>query len=370
MTRPDQRRPGGRKRERGMALLMVIWMVVLLSAIAAEYSLNMRTDLLITDSVKDEAEAYYMAVAGFNAATSELMQRIGTQFLDSNGQVAFSPVALTADSTGEGVIQPPVQRSMSLDTGSFAYQINDEQGKFSVRTPTVGPITQTGMTWGDAFKEILRASGVSDEVQLATIVDSAIDWVDRGDEHQLNGAEDDWYESHYREQGMDHPYKTPDAGRLWTVEELLLIRGMTPEILYGSAAVHSATLVGGSGQESAAAASGPYLGIFDHISVYSRGNPSNLLTADPAVVAIFQPERYDEIQNQRQSGLPLPDASSPSSTFSIVSTGWSRSGQTHHSIRAVVQRIDRGPANGVMIRIPEWDDNDLHDTLSAPSEPQ
>jgi hypothetical protein len=350
-----------------MALLMVVWMVVLLSAIAAEYSLTMRTDLLVTESVKEEAEAYYMAVAGFNAALAELMQPIGSQYTDQNGQIAFSPVALTLDSTGEGLLLPPVQRSLVLDSGSFAYQIHDEEGRFSIRNPSIGPTAANGMTWSDSFKEILRGSGVTDEERVSTIADSLIDWVDPGDEHHLNGAEDDWYERRHKEQGFEEPYKSPDARQLWTVDEMLLIRGMTPEILYGSAAVHTAALVGA--EPAAEAPSGPYLGIYDHVSVYARGQPRNFLTADPATLAIYVPERYDEILAQRETGLPRPDIDSPASRYlSIVSTGWSASGRTHHTVRAVVLRWDR-QANGVKVVIQNWSDNDLQQTLPAPALP-
>ena len=341
---------------------MVLWLVVLLSAIGAEYSLSMRTDLMVTESVKEEAEAYYMAVAGFNAALGELMQPVATQYIDSSGHLAFSTTPLTTGSTGEGVLAAPMQRSMTLETGSYRYRIDDEDGKFSVRTLSFGSAAgATGISQAEAFKEMLRGSGVSDEVQLSTIVDSIVDWMDPGDEHQLNGAEDNYYERHYEEQGMDAPYKTPDARRLNVVDELLLVRGMTPEILYGSAAVHTASMVGGTGAK-AIESLGQFLGIFQHISVFATPQPRNLLTADPAVVNIYAPEQADQIATQRASGLPSPEYSQVSGVFTVLATGRSTSGKTQHTIRGIVRR--RG-VNPTLIRIEEWDDNYLVENLGS-----
>ena len=59
------------------------------------------------------------------------------------------------------------------------------------------------------------------------IVDSILDWIDTDDLHRLNGAESDYYQS------LPNPYKAKN-GRLDTLEELLLIKGMSPDILFGT----------------------------------------------------------------------------------------------------------------------------------------
>jgi general secretion pathway protein K len=60
-----------------------------------------------------------------------------------------------------------------------------------------------------------------------TIVDSIMDWKDVDNLHRLHGAESDYYMS------LPNPYKAKDAP-FDTVEELLLVKGVTSEILYGS----------------------------------------------------------------------------------------------------------------------------------------
>ena len=58
------------------------------------------------------------------------------------------------------------------------------------------------------------------------IVDSIMDWRDKDNFHRANGAEDDYYLS------LPQPYKCKN-GNFTSIEELLLVRGVTPEIFYG-----------------------------------------------------------------------------------------------------------------------------------------
>jgi hypothetical protein len=59
------------------------------------------------------------------------------------------------------------------------------------------------------------------------IADSIMDWLDADDEPRELGAEIDYYS------GLSPPYG-PKNGPLETVEELLLIRGVTPQLLFGA----------------------------------------------------------------------------------------------------------------------------------------
>lgn len=60
-----------------------------------------------------------------------------------------------------------------------------------------------------------------------TIVDSALDWMDKDNLHRLHGAEDQHYQS------LPNPYKAKNAP-FDTAEELLLVKGVTEDILFGT----------------------------------------------------------------------------------------------------------------------------------------
>ena len=89
-----------------------------------------------------------------------------------------------------------------------------EQGRRNVNTLT-----------DEDWEEILDQAGVPQEM-WAELIDCFHDWTDEDDEHHLNGAESD--DSFYEERG----YKCKNAP-LDTVDELLLIKGFTPAIVYG-----------------------------------------------------------------------------------------------------------------------------------------
>jgi DNA uptake protein ComE-like DNA-binding protein len=58
------------------------------------------------------------------------------------------------------------------------------------------------------------------------VADAILDWLDEDDETREVGAEYDYYSS------LDPPY-APKNGPFETVEELLLVRGVTPDLLFG-----------------------------------------------------------------------------------------------------------------------------------------
>ena len=62
--------------DKGIALLMVIWILALLSVIVGEFCFTMRTQVNITRNVKETTEAHYIAEAGVNAAIQQLIQQM------------------------------------------------------------------------------------------------------------------------------------------------------------------------------------------------------------------------------------------------------------------------------------------------------
>ena len=78
----------------------------------------------------------------------------------------------------------------------------------------------------ETLRRIFTNLGV-EEPSKAILVDSIMDWRDPDDLHRLNGAENDYY------MGQSPPYRCKN-GPLDSLEELLLVRGVTPELLFGT----------------------------------------------------------------------------------------------------------------------------------------
>src|SRR2546425_12683448 len=56
----------GRRRERGVALLLVLWIFVVLGVLAADFARYIRDDAMAGVNFAEETRAYYIALAGMN----------------------------------------------------------------------------------------------------------------------------------------------------------------------------------------------------------------------------------------------------------------------------------------------------------------
>jgi hypothetical protein len=79
----------------------------------------------------------------------------------------------------------------------------------------------------EILQKALAEAGVTDPTQAGTIIDSMIDWVSPAPDARINGAKDEWY-------GRLNPPYYCKRGPIDDISELLLIRGITPEIYWGS----------------------------------------------------------------------------------------------------------------------------------------
>lgn len=70
-------RPRGGKRERGMALVLVVVAIAILTAVATDFAYNQRVDLQLATNQRDEVKAYYLARSGI--AMSRLLLRFQKQ---------------------------------------------------------------------------------------------------------------------------------------------------------------------------------------------------------------------------------------------------------------------------------------------------
>lgn len=208
MSNSKQRISGtGYKGEHGVVMLLVLWVLVLLSVIVGEFCYAMRTEVNITRNLKEKAIVYYVALAGFNAAISEIAFGEGpiTKYLL---EAADEDIEKARWRVNNEIPAIPYRN------GSYKLWIDNESGRFdlnSVEQPILMGIF----------------SGFDIEAEEANIiVDSILDWRDSNSLHRLNGAEDDYYRS------LPTPYDCRDAD-FESVEELKLIRGVTPGLYDG-----------------------------------------------------------------------------------------------------------------------------------------
>jgi len=108
---------------------------------------------------------------------------------------------------------------------------------------------------------------VADEQEAVSLLDALLDWLDSDSDERDHGAEEGYYLS------LDHPYK-PRNAPMQSLEELLLIRGMTKDIFYGNE---------------------EFSGIVEYLTVYGTDGKININSAPAPVLQILAAGLDEEI---------------------------------------------------------------------------
>jgi general secretion pathway protein K len=195
----------GTGSQRGIVLLLVLWILSILMVIAMSFTFIARTDAYSALAFKEGVENKFLAEAGIEIGIMELVYRSVNK-----GQTVTLKGMEILKTDGRAY-------SGQLGDGFYLFRVTDESGKININALTDAS--------GIVMKNLLVNSGVSTE-NADIIVDSILDWKDPDDLHRLSGAESDYYLS------LSNPYRAKDAP-FDALEELLLVKGVTPEILYG-----------------------------------------------------------------------------------------------------------------------------------------
>jgi general secretion pathway protein K len=188
----------------GIALVSVLWVLVLLTAIVAEFAYSMRTEVNITRNFKEAAQAHYIAHSGVMRAVVEIVR---------NTAMADNP-AVTNEAVAGNIwrVNAPIA-PQPFGAGEFSVHIDNAAGRIDLNTA------------GEKLLWLMADTLDISDAEKAVIVDSILDWRDSDDFHRLHGAENRYYQS------LPDPYDCKNAA-FDTVEELLLVRGMHPELFY------------------------------------------------------------------------------------------------------------------------------------------
>lgn len=356
-------------RQHGIALLLVLFIVGLLTIISAEFAFTTRMEMTSAMNYKEDIQGSYYALAGFQYALTEIISNYDSNYLNSDGQVGFfrnwyhNPDGVPLESQGgeEQIVNwPPIptRTGINIKSGSFDYRIYDEEARLNLNYLDLKGKTGTKSN-RDIFRQLLVETGVEDGEQADIIVDSLIDWIDTNDLHSLNGAEDEWYQQNYQEQGFSEPYPCKN-GKLSTIEEMLMIRGMTPSILFGSQSVFA----------HAVNDDRIYQGISQFVTVYGLHRAVNPNTASPTLLRILDSENADK-QIEERSNLKKSDKRM-SRTFRIEVSGKANGSRVSHTLVGILRRsIRKGTIGGAEILY--WNDdspqlNSTHSESGALSE--
>ena len=197
------------KGERGVALVLALAVIALLVSLVVDFSYTMMVDLTLAANLRDGQKAFYAARSGEELAR-HVLQKDNLEYdaLDEDW-------ALLPDHPGFFAAD---------DEGKFKVTIEDEAGKFPINKLVSGEKGKKQVD-GERLEQLKK---LFDVLELdPELVYPIIDWLDSDSESQPLGAEDAYY------QGLPSPYACKN-GPLDSLDELLLVKGMTKEILYGT----------------------------------------------------------------------------------------------------------------------------------------
>ena len=173
------------KKNKGVALLLVLWVTVLLTVIAGSFALSSRTESVQATIVFGTTKARYLAEAGLHRAVYELRNPDPEARWMADGRVY----------------------KMQYGGAEIEISLTDETGKIDLNLASpellIGLFASLGMSEEEAFM-------YSDRI---------VDWRDNDNIAGLNGAEDDDYEAE------GYKYGAKDA-MFDTVPELQQVMGI------------------------------------------------------------------------------------------------------------------------------------------------
>jgi general secretion pathway protein K len=177
------------ERQRGIALLMVLWALVLLALLATVFGGNARTEVFLARNLVENAQAEALADAGLYRAIAGLTKEPREGGFRGDGRV------YTWHASG----------------GEVRFSIRDEGGKIDINQASE-----------ILLRELFVAVGV-DPTRSADLADAIIDFRDEDSDKRRGGAE----EKDYDAAGL--PYG-PKNEPFELVDELIYVLGMTPEL--------------------------------------------------------------------------------------------------------------------------------------------
>ncbi len=296
--------------QRGSALLAVLWLAAALAAIAFALSSTVRSETNRAGGDSDGLRTYYLA--------SGAVER-GIQWMlwGWTGYTQTNP-----DGTPRFWAPNEPRMIMHFPSGDAVVELIPESAKLNINTATPGELSRV-------------VAAVSGDPALAqSLAQAIIDWRSPGP-----GPLDSFYFSLGQSGG---PTFLPRHASFEEIEELLLVRGMTPELFYGNFTADAEGRLYARG------------GLRDCLSVWGSEGPYDINTASPALMqAIGVPAASIAQILQRRYVRPFHDMGE-ASNLGISAPGLSVGGNHVWTLRATAR-----------LRHPDGTPSDVLRTASA-----
>ncbi|MGB8635888.1 MAG: type II secretion system protein GspK [Rhodanobacteraceae bacterium] len=183
---PGRSRPLPNTRQRGIAFLIVLWVIALVAVLMGSFAVIARTENLQARHLLDSTRARYAAEAGINLAAYALRRNEPDKRWVPDGR----------------------PYKFSFNDAIITIKVHDESGKIDVNAATP-----------EQLQQLFKSVGGLDEQKAQELAARVQDWRDPDDLVTVNGAE----EADYKQDGLAYG---PANNPFTTVGELQQVMGM------------------------------------------------------------------------------------------------------------------------------------------------
>jgi type II secretory pathway component PulK len=218
---------GSESDRRGFVLVSVLIVVVLLSLAAYKYSELMLAEYHAMDSFARTGQAKSLAKSGVSYTAALLSDTTAfTNTLNGNpwdNPAVFQDVLVQDDDTPGrrgrfSVVTLRDPNDPSFTTQPYRFGVSDEAAKLNLNA-----LLQLAPTDTVRLQMLMQIPNMTEDV-----ANCILDWLDPASTiPRTNGAKDEYYTT------VDPPCHVKN-GPLDSLEELLLVKGVTPQLLYGN----------------------------------------------------------------------------------------------------------------------------------------
>lgn len=194
---------------RGSVLVGLLWCLALLSVVVIGVLHTARMDLLVVKNYGDRIQAHYLALAGVEKAKALLYHDARERTRSGrhhSGELYDAPEQFRDVAFGRGQFRV-FRRGSQDEGGGVVWGVSDEESRLNVNVASA--------------EQLGKLDGMTSDVVAAIV-----DWRDEDNQVTPGGAEGDYYAS------LLPPYQ-PRNGPIETIRELLMVRGVSPQLLRG-----------------------------------------------------------------------------------------------------------------------------------------
>jgi hypothetical protein len=193
---------------------MVLAVIVVLAVLITGFGVDMKSEVKAAGGHYDEALNFQLARSAFALARMELNRKNTTLYADDFGNALFVRSAEEYESEIEEMMA--YRQGLEIGRGLASYRI--------IHKPNA--LDPNRVSHNDWHRLLEVACGIEEGDERNALVDAFHDWIDTDNLARASGAEDEFY------QELDEPRHVKNAP-VSSYEEILLIYGFTPDMLYG-----------------------------------------------------------------------------------------------------------------------------------------